>query len=75
MKTRKTDSDSDARSVAGRGRRKNQGSRGGKAKNIPSEASRQSNSEISDLPPNENIRKRADEIYGDTEIPERKRGF
>jgi len=74
MKKSKTDSDSGARSVAGRGRRKNQSSRGGKAKDISSEASRQANSEISDLPPNENVRKRADEIYGDTEIPERKRG-
>jgi len=74
MKTRKTDTDPDARSVAGRGRRKNQSFRGGKAKNIASEASRHSNSEISDVPPNENIRKRADEIYGDTEIPERKGG-
>ena len=25
-----------------------------------------------ELPPNENIRKHADEVYGDTEIPERK---
>jgi hypothetical protein len=25
-----------------------------------------------DLPPNENLRKHADEAYGDTEIPERK---
>jgi hypothetical protein len=28
----------------------------------------------SELPPNENIRKHADEAYGDTEIPERKPG-
>jgi hypothetical protein len=34
----------------------------------------QSNSRVRDLPPNENIRKRADEVYGDTEIPERKPG-
>jgi hypothetical protein len=25
-----------------------------------------------ELPPNENMRKHADEVYGDTEIPERK---
>jgi len=25
-----------------------------------------------ELPPNENVRKDADEVYGDTEIPERK---
>jgi hypothetical protein len=28
--------------------------------------------EIPDLPPNENLRKHADEAYGDTEIPGRK---
>ena len=28
---------------------------------------------VRDLPPNESIRKHADEVYGDTEIPHRKR--
>ena len=33
---------------------------------------RSGNSRKTELPPNENIRKDADEVYGDTEIPERK---
>ena len=33
---------------------------------------RRNSSKVADLPPNENIRKHADEVYGDTEIPERK---
>lgn len=33
---------------------------------------RTSKSKPDDLPPNENLRKHADEAYGDTEIPERK---
>jgi hypothetical protein len=33
---------------------------------------RRGNSTRVELPPNENIRKHADEVYGDTEIPERK---
>jgi hypothetical protein len=33
---------------------------------------RESNSGDTELPPNENLRKNADEAYGDTEIPERK---
>jgi hypothetical protein len=33
---------------------------------------RESNSGDTELPPNENLRKDADEAYGDTEIPERK---
>ena len=33
---------------------------------------RNGNSRKTELPPNENIRKDADEVYGDTEIPERK---
>ena len=37
-----------------------------------SAAQRSGNSRKTDLPPNANIRKDADEVYGDTEIPERK---
>jgi hypothetical protein len=33
---------------------------------------RESDSGDTELPPNENLRKSADEAYGDTEIPERK---
>jgi hypothetical protein len=33
---------------------------------------RRSPNKSADLPPNENLRKHADEAYGDTEIPERK---
>jgi len=33
---------------------------------------RNTNSKPDGLPPNENLRKHADEAYGDTEIPERK---
>ena len=33
---------------------------------------RDTNSGDTELPPNENLRKNADEAYGDTEIPERK---
>ena len=49
------------------------------AKNAPPDAKdkssapqRSGNSRKTELPPNENIRKHADEVYGDTEIPERK---
>jgi hypothetical protein len=69
----KSDSDSGAGGSSG-GRRKNEGSRRSKRKETPSEVSPRSNANISDLPPNENIRKRADEVYGDTEIPARKPG-
>ena len=76
MKTpHRGDSDSGAGSSSVRGRRKNQGSRRSKGKEVASEASRRPNAKISDLPPNENIRKHADEGYGDTEIPERKPGI
>jgi len=75
MKTpHRGDSDSGDRGSSARGRRKNQGSRHSKGKEIASNASRRPNAKISDLPPNENIHKRADEVYGDTEIPERKPG-
>jgi hypothetical protein len=33
---------------------------------------REGNNADSELPPNENLRKNADEAYGDTEIPRRK---
>jgi hypothetical protein len=33
---------------------------------------RETNTGETDLPPNENLRKDADEVYGDTEIPGRK---
>jgi hypothetical protein len=37
-----------------------------------SKDTRDTNSGDTELPPNENLRKNADEAYGDTEIPERK---
>jgi hypothetical protein len=48
--------------------------RGGKSKTKRTESDVRPNSKVRDLPPNENIRKRADEVYGDTEISERKPG-
>jgi hypothetical protein len=74
MKTpRKGTSDSGAESAKARDRRQTEGARHGNKKEIPNIANqRRSDSKISDLPPNKNIRKYPDEIYGDTEIPERK---
>src|ERR1700692_3163457 len=57
-----------------RGSRRSESSQRGKTKKVPSDAGQRPKSKVPDLPPNENIRKRADEIYRDTEIPERKPG-
>jgi hypothetical protein len=55
-----------------RGRQQSEGSRRDKNEG-PSAANRRLNkSNPSDLPPNQNIRKHADEVYGDTKISERK---
>jgi hypothetical protein len=69
-----SDSDSHAGSSSAQGNRKSQRTRRTTREGSSREASERPNSKISDLPPNENIRKRADEVYGDTEIPERKPG-
>ena len=75
MKTpRKGATDSAAESSHARGRQRTESSRRGKTKTTASDASQRPKSKAPDLPPNENIRKRADEVYGDTEIPERKSG-
>jgi hypothetical protein len=75
MKTpRKGSTDSTAESSPARGKRRAESSPHSKKKATPSDADQRPNSKIQDLPPNENIRKRADEVYGDTEIPERKPG-
>jgi hypothetical protein len=75
MKTpRKGASDSGAESSPARGKRRTKSSRRSTREATPSDAGQRPNSKIRDLPPNENIRKRADEVYGDTEIPERKPG-
>lgn len=61
-------SDDRAKKQLGTGRRgKN------KKKIVPASAARREKSVPADLPPNDNIRKHADEVYGDTEIPERKK--
>jgi hypothetical protein len=60
-------------SARARGRRQTGGARPGNRKETPNIANqRRSNSKIADLPPNKNIRRYPDEIYGDTEIPDRK---
>jgi hypothetical protein len=46
--------------------------KGGKATPAAPDAGRKNPK--GNLPPNENIRKHPDEVYGDTEIPERKQG-
>jgi len=75
MKTpRKGPTDSAAESSHARGRQRTENSHRGKTKTSPSDASQRPKPKVADLPPNENIRKRADEVYGDTEIPERKPG-
>jgi hypothetical protein len=75
MKTRrKSDSKSSAEGSSSYSKRNNESSRRNKRKEDSSEAVRRPNSENSDLPPNKNIRKHADEIYGDTQIPERQPG-
>ena len=75
MKTpRQGTSDTTAENSPTGGKRQSGRSRRGKTKAIPGDTSQRPNSKLRDLPPNENIRKRADEVYGDTEIPERKPG-
>jgi hypothetical protein len=57
------------------GRKRTDGGRHGNNRDTPSGGNpRRNKTKVADLPPNENFRKHADEIYGDTEIPERKRG-
>jgi hypothetical protein len=53
--------DSDSGAAKSRGNRNLQGSRNRKSKETTSQPSRPSLTKTSDLPPNENIRKRADE--------------
>jgi hypothetical protein len=57
-----------------RDKKRSECSRRSTKKTTVGDASQRRNSKIRDLPPNENIRKRSDEVYGDTEIPERKPG-
>ena len=75
MKTpRKDISDSGAVSSKARGRRQPQAARPSNKRETPQVANqRRSTSKTADLPPNKNIRKYPDEIYGDTEIPDRKK--
>jgi hypothetical protein len=73
-KPRKGTSESGTKRSPARAKRRTESSRRNKRNTTPSDSSEQPNSKIQDLPPNENIRKRADEVYGDTEIPERKSG-
>jgi hypothetical protein len=75
MKTpRKGSTDSAPDSSPARGKRRDESAHPGKKKATASDAGQRPNTQIQGLPPNENIRKRADEVYGDTEIPERKPG-
>ena len=75
MKTRrKSHAKSSAESSSAHSKRNNESSGRNKRKEDSSEAARRPNSESSDLPPNKNIPKHADEIYGDTQIPERQPG-
>jgi hypothetical protein len=55
------------------GRRGDGGRHGGKRDTPSGGNPRRNKTKVADLPPNENIRKHADEVYGDTEIPERRR--
>ena len=73
MKTpRKTSTDPRADDSKARGRRQTEGARhSGKKETRTVTHKRRRNSKIPDLPPNENIRKHPDEIYGDTEITDR----
>ena len=69
---RSANSGDQGRSTASKPRPKSP--RGSEPKTRSTESEMRSNSKLRDLPPNENIQKRADEVYGDTEIPERKPG-
>jgi hypothetical protein len=75
MKTpRKDISGSGAVGSKARGGRQPQGARPSNKRETPKVADQQRNtSKTADLPPNKNIRKYPDEIYGDTEIPDRKK--
>jgi hypothetical protein len=70
---RKGTSDTATENAPTRGKRQSERSRRGKTKAV-GDANQRPNSKLRDLPPNENIRKSPDEVYGDTEIPERKPG-
>ena len=75
MKTpRRGTSDTTAGNSPTRGKKKSEKSRRGKTQATAGDPSHRANAKLRDLPPNENISKRADEVYGDTEIPERKPG-
>jgi hypothetical protein len=73
-KTRKGTSGAANERSSTRGKRPTESSRRSGRKATPSDSHQKPNSNIRDLPPNKNIRKRSDEVYGDTEIPERKPG-
>jgi len=69
---RNSGADSRAKSSNRCGKRQSEDSRRDKNEG-PKDANRRPNKSNSpSLPPNENIRKHADEVHGDTEIPERK---
>lgn len=54
--------------------RRDDGGRHGSRRDTPSGGNpRRNKTKVADLPPNENIQKHADEVYGDTEIPRRER--
>lgn len=54
--------------------RRGDGGRHGSKRDTPSGGNpRRNKTKVADLPPNENIQKHADEVYGDTEIPRRER--
>ena len=54
--------------------RRGDGGRHGSDRDTPSGGNpRRNKTKVADLPPNENIQKQADEVYGDTEIPDRER--
>jgi hypothetical protein len=75
MKTHRQRASDSAKDHAKPSGRRTEGGRRGSERDRPSGGDpRRRSSQAADLPPNENIRKHADEIYGDTEIPQRKRG-
>lgn len=70
IRKRPPDSDDDSKAAGRRG----DGGRHGSNRDTPSGGNpRRNKTKVAGLPPNENIQKQADEIYGDTEIPGRKK--
>lgn len=58
-----------------KGRHSRRGHKNGDITEMNQRRPKRQNPSNAELPPNENVNKHADEVYGDTEIPERRKNI